>query len=62
MFECLEKVFLLLEDMQELKGLRRCEVFLLLKRDIAKVSLYASTFITTYSYPLCWNFNVCLHV
>ncbi|KAL0004902.1 hypothetical protein SO802_012463 [Lithocarpus litseifolius] len=36
-FECLEKALLLPDDMQELKGLRKCEVFLLLKRDLAKV-------------------------
>lgn len=60
--ECLEKAFLLLEDMQELKGLRKCEVFLSLKRDLAKVSLYASTFLTTYTYPLCWNFECLMKI
>lgn len=41
--KCLEKAFLLLEDMQELKGLRKCEVFLSFKTDLAKVSLYICT-------------------
>ena len=37
-FECLEKALLLPDDMQELKGLRKREVFLSLKRDLAQVS------------------------
>jgi len=36
--ECLKKVLLLLDDMQELKGLRKREVFLSLKRDLVKLS------------------------
>ena len=43
--KCLEKALLLPDDMQELKGLRKREVFLLLKRDLAKVSFYTSTLI-----------------
>ena len=35
--ECLEKALLLLEDMHELRSLRKREVFLELKRDLAKV-------------------------
>ena len=43
--KCLEKALLLPDDMQELKGLRKREVFLSLKRDLAKVSFYSSTLI-----------------
>ena len=38
--ECLEKALLLPEDMQELQGLRKHEVFLSLKRDFTKVRFY----------------------
>ena len=38
--ECLEKALLLPEDMQELQGLRKREVFLSLKRGLAKVRFY----------------------
>ena len=34
----LEKALHLPDDLQELKGLRKCEMFLSLKRDLAKVS------------------------
>ena len=44
--ECLEKAFLLPEDMQELQGLRKCEVFLSLKRDLAKVRVYYLTLLS----------------
>ena len=40
--ECLEKALLLPKDMQELQGLRKREVFLSLKRDLAKVRLTPS--------------------
>ena len=40
MSECLEKAPLLLDDMQELKGLRKREVFLSLKRDLVKIGFY----------------------
>jgi len=36
--ECLEKALLLPNDMQELKGLRKREVLLSLKRDLVNVS------------------------
>lgn len=35
--ECLEKALCLPEDMQELRSFKKCEVFLSLKRDLAKV-------------------------
>ena len=35
--KCLKKAFLLLEDMHGLQSLWKCEVFLSLKRDLAKV-------------------------
>ena len=39
-FECLEKTLLLSKDMQELQGLRKRELFLSLKRDLAKVKFH----------------------
>ena len=39
-FKCLEKALLLPDDMQELKGLRKREVFLSLKRDLVKIGFY----------------------
>lgn len=44
-FECLEKALLLRDDIQELKGLRKCKVFLSLKRDLVKVIFYTSALI-----------------
>lgn len=35
--ECLEKALLLPKDMHKLQSLRKCEVFLALKSDLAKV-------------------------
>ena len=40
MAECLEKALCLSEDMQELRSFRKCDVFLSLKRDLAKVHNY----------------------
>ena len=40
MSECLEKALLHPDDMQELKGLRKHEVFLSLKRDPVKIGFY----------------------
>ena len=40
MSECLEKAPFLLDDMQELKGLRKREVFLSLKRDLVKIGFH----------------------
>lgn len=50
--KCLEKALLLPNDMQELKGLRKREVFLTLKRDLVKVSFLHPCFTVTFSYPL----------
>lgn len=40
--KCLEKALLIPQDMHKLQGLRKCEVFLLLKRGLAKVCLCTS--------------------
>lgn len=44
--ECLEKALILPKDMQELRSFRKREVFLWLKRDLAKVYYHLLLFIT----------------
>ena len=51
--ECLEHALFLPRDMQELKNMRKREVVLSLKRDLAKICLLHLNFQITCSYPLC---------
>ena len=63
MAECLEKALCLPKDTQELRSFRKCEVFLSLKRDLAKVYNHPLPYINLYntcidtnlqqSYSLC---------
>ena len=58
--ECLEKALLLPEDMHELQSLRKCEVFLSLKRDLAKVYTYPSFLYTYTKFVQTLLFNIFL--
>ena len=44
MADAVEQALLLLEDMTDLRSLRKLEVFLSLKRDLAMVSLLSTLF------------------
>ena len=47
--ECLKKALCLLEVMQAFRSFRKCEIFLLLKRDLTKVYNHPLLFLNLYN-------------
>ena len=65
MADIMEQTLLLLEDMADLRSLRRHEVFLSLKRDLAMVSLSINHFflqVSSLFFPLLFSFFHLYHV
>ena len=61
MSERLEKALLLPDDMQELKGLRKCKVFLSLKRNLVKVSFCTSALMQLFHILYVKNCNMSMN-